>query len=167
MGRVTAPSNHGTQSLTVIIQQPHLLPHKPSKMGSTAVDNGVYETSDTGRTGSSSLDSSMACRSEAPLSVRGAANIDSILPKITAQLAERMQTDNPKIDMSTSENWLMREELVKLYKDAIVQKLKPSVRSSCGCNFQQTGYSRFAALVLPKWIFGRPRTPRGNSHICQ
>jgi hypothetical protein len=43
------------------------------------------------------------------LSKRGAENVDVVMPRISAAVQERSK-DNPNIDMSTSENCLMRDE---------------------------------------------------------
>ncbi|KAK8092443.1 uncharacterized protein PG998_014928 [Apiospora kogelbergensis] len=52
------------------------------------------------------------------LSVRGAANVDAILPRISAAVEERAKKENTNIDLGTSENWLIRDELIALSKDA-------------------------------------------------
>ncbi|KAI1647341.1 putative ACC synthase [Daldinia loculata] len=51
------------------------------------------------------------------LSARGTANVAAIFPKISNAVAER--EENPCIDMGTSENWLLRNELVQFYKRAV------------------------------------------------
>jgi gliotoxin/aspirochlorine biosynthesis aminotransferase len=53
------------------------------------------------------------------LSRRGAGNVDAILPRISAAVAERAKKCNPNIDLGTSENWLIRRELIELTKLAI------------------------------------------------
>ncbi|CAJ2504446.1 Uu.00g118400.m01.CDS01 [Anthostomella pinea] len=54
------------------------------------------------------------------LSRRGAANVQAVWPRISKAAEEReRQAGNPCIDLSTSENWLLRNELIDLYKQAI------------------------------------------------
>lgn len=60
------------------------------------------------------------------LSKRGAGNVDAILPRISAAVAERTKNNlrsNPNIDLGTSENWLIRPELIELTKAAINDSL--------------------------------------------
>ncbi|KAL5364141.1 PLP-dependent transferase [Aspergillus floccosus] len=45
------------------------------------------------------------------------------MPKISAAVAERTRLDNPNIDLSTAENWLLRDELLDICKDAITKNL--------------------------------------------
>lgn len=52
----------------------------------------------------------------------------AILPKIAATIAERTNArTSRKIDLSTAENWLIRPELVEIYKDAIQNQLTVAV----------------------------------------
>lgn len=60
---------------------------------------------------------------EMGLSHRGAANFDAILPRISAAVEERSKKENTNIDLGTSENWLLRNELVGLCKEAVQQNL--------------------------------------------
>lgn len=64
----------------------------------------------------------------AGLSKRGAANVDKIMPGISAALLERTKPTAPRIDLSTAENWLLRDEIIELTKDGIRDGLKPHVR---------------------------------------
>ncbi|CAI6334305.1 unnamed protein product [Periconia digitata] len=61
------------------------------------------------------------------LSTRGAANVSIIWPKIANAVAEREEKgrskENTVIDLSTSENWLIRDELIEFYKTAIQSDL--------------------------------------------
>jgi aspartate/methionine/tyrosine aminotransferase len=65
------------------------------------------------------------------LSKRGAANVSIIWPKIANAVAEREEKgqmkENSVIDLSTSENWLIRNELIDLYKKAIQENLAAHV----------------------------------------
>jgi hypothetical protein len=61
------------------------------------------------------------------MSKRGFANVESIMPKINAQVAERMKTHNFNIDLSTAENCLIRPEVVEIYKKAINDGLSATV----------------------------------------
>ncbi|EFE29743.1 aminotransferase GliI [Trichophyton benhamiae CBS 112371] len=61
----------------------------------------------------------------AGLSKRGAANVDKIMPGISAALLERTKPTAPRIDLSTAENWLLRDEIIELTKDGIRDGLKP------------------------------------------
>ncbi|POR35309.1 1-aminocyclopropane-1-carboxylate synthase-like protein 1 [Tolypocladium paradoxum] len=58
----------------------------------------------------------------AELSSRMQRPASAILPKIAATIAERTGTTR-KIDLATAENWLIRPELVEIYKDAIEKSL--------------------------------------------
>lgn len=53
----------------------------------------------------------------------------AILPKIAATIAERTSATR-KIDLSTAENWLIRPEVVEIYKSALQKNLTASVRTS-------------------------------------
>ncbi|KAF3896639.1 hypothetical protein GTR04_1230 [Trichophyton interdigitale] len=59
------------------------------------------------------------------LSKRGAANVDKIMPGISAALLERTKPTAPRIDLSTAENWLLRDEIIEVTKDGIRDGLKP------------------------------------------
>ena len=61
--------------------------------------------------------------SEGGLSARGWANVGEIMPKISAAVKERVLQDNPSIDLASAENWLIRQELLDICKDAISSKL--------------------------------------------
>lgn len=50
------------------------------------------------------------------------------MPKIKGAVNERMSKTTTNIDLSTSENWLLRPELVEICQDAIAQTLSPKVR---------------------------------------
>jgi len=63
------------------------------------------------------------------LSPRGAGNVDAILEKINAAVKERANKTNSNIDLGTSENWLIRDELIEIYKLAIQNNLASKVRS--------------------------------------
>lgn len=63
------------------------------------------------------------------LSGRGFANVEAILPKISAQVAERTKTSDFKIDLATAENCLIRAEVIEIYKNAI----QGGLISSVGC----------------------------------
>ncbi|KAJ5427440.1 PLP-dependent transferase [Penicillium cf. griseofulvum] len=45
------------------------------------------------------------------------------MPKIQDTVTERARSDNPNIDLSTAENWLIRDELVELCKSSIQETL--------------------------------------------
>jgi hypothetical protein len=64
------------------------------------------------------------------LSKRGAANVDTILPRISAAVAERSDSTVVRIDMSTAENWLLRDEIIELTKEGILSSLSPHVSPS-------------------------------------
>lgn len=59
------------------------------------------------------------------LSTRGAGNVAAIWPQISKAVEEREKqyTAGSSIDMSTSENWLLRDELIQIYKKAIQDDL--------------------------------------------
>ncbi|KAF2259677.1 1-aminocyclopropane-1-carboxylate synthase [Lojkania enalia] len=64
------------------------------------------------------------------LSPRGSANVSAVWPRIRAAVAEREKTASkpansiPSIDLGTSENWLIRKELIALYKAAVNNNLE-------------------------------------------
>lgn len=64
------------------------------------------------------------------LSQRSNAVVQTIMPRISSAVAERTRMDNPKIDLSTAENWLLRDELAEICKDAISEGLEAKVRLS-------------------------------------
>ena len=61
------------------------------------------------------------------MSARGWSNVSAIMPKISAQVAERSRPDNPNIDLATAENWLIRNEIIEICKEAIQIGLHPKV----------------------------------------
>jgi hypothetical protein len=64
------------------------------------------------------------------LSERGGGNVAAIMPKISAAVAERSSKTTTNIDLSTSENWLIRDELVRICKTAVNEKLTAQVMST-------------------------------------
>jgi hypothetical protein len=77
------------------------------------------------------------------LSSRGAANVEAIWPRISAAATEReknsqtgteeLNTQTLCIDLGTSENWVIREELIDLYKNAVHNHLSDRV---CNARFR-------------------------------
>jgi gliotoxin/aspirochlorine biosynthesis aminotransferase len=61
------------------------------------------------------------------LSTRMSKSVASMLPHLTATISERMSKGPARIDLATSENWLLRPELVEICKDAIAQSLTADV----------------------------------------
>jgi aspartate/methionine/tyrosine aminotransferase len=57
----------------------------------------------------------------ARMSQRGNSNVKTIMPKIGAAVSERSQ--GTKIDLASAENWLLRDELLDICKDAITSDL--------------------------------------------
>ncbi|KAK7516254.1 pyridoxal phosphate-dependent transferase [Phyllosticta citriasiana] len=62
------------------------------------------------------------------LSERMNGTVESVMPKIAIQVAQR-SSSNPPIDFGTAENWLIRSELVDFFKDAISKRLNKQVLS--------------------------------------
>ncbi|KAI0902708.1 1-aminocyclopropane-1-carboxylate synthase 7 [Ustulina deusta] len=60
---------------------------------------------------------------EFELSSRGAANVAAIWPRISNAVQERENIQSSVIDMTTSENFLLRDELIEFYKAAMNQGL--------------------------------------------
>ncbi|KAI1317924.1 PLP-dependent transferase [Xylariaceae sp. FL0255] len=61
------------------------------------------------------------------LSDRGAANVAAIWPRISNAVSERERTSaapSDLIDMNSSENWVLRDELMDLYKQAVNADLR-------------------------------------------
>lgn len=50
--------------------------------------------------------------------------VSALLPTVDAKTAERASN---KLDLATAEHWLIRPELVKLYKHFILKHLDPKV----------------------------------------
>lgn len=80
------------------------------------------------------------------LSPRGAGNVDAILEKINAAVEERAKQNNTNIDLGTSENWLIRDELMKICKDAIQNCMVAKVRA--------TGFPTGSRTLPPPLSFG-------------
>lgn len=58
------------------------------------------------------------------LSSRGRNNVDNLMPKIAAMVAIKTeQRSTPVVDLGTAENWLMRQELVALFKTKLFERL--------------------------------------------
>lgn len=54
--------------------------------------------------------------------------MEAIWPRIASAVADReQQTEDSSIDMGTSENWLLRHELIDLYKRAVQDDLASKV----------------------------------------
>ena len=69
----------------------------------------------------------MSVLTKPKLSKRGGGSVAAILPKIKDAIERRLNPDSNLIDLSTAENWLIRSELVDLYKSSITQDLTPEV----------------------------------------
>lgn len=63
------------------------------------------------------------------LSSRMSATIATVLPKIAVTVAERSHARASKIDLATAENWLVRHELVAIYKEAIARDFNREVNT--------------------------------------
>ena len=70
---------------------------------------------------------------KAGISQRGWSNVAMIMPKIRGAVAERANKTSSNIDLSTAENWLIREEVLEICRTAIQDNLKPKV---CHNGFQ-------------------------------
>lgn len=53
--------------------------------------------------------------------------IAAVMPKIAVTVANRTSTATPRIDLATAENWLVHEELVTLFMEAIAKNLDRGV----------------------------------------
>lgn len=62
------------------------------------------------------------------LSSRMGGPVAAILPKVAATIEGRTSSKS-RIDLSTAENWLIRQELISLYKEAIDQQLSKQILS--------------------------------------
>ncbi|PGH15386.1 hypothetical protein AJ80_05570 [Polytolypa hystricis UAMH7299] len=98
------------------------------------------------------------------LSKRSSEVVESIMPKISAAVAERTKRDNPNIDLSTAENWLLRQELMELFKDGLNQEFGSRHFS------YPNGFSGDPDLVeaLSKFFneYFAPHVPVESSHIA-
>ena len=61
------------------------------------------------------------------LSSRMESIIATVLPRIAVTVAERSSAGRPKIDLSTAENWLVRRELLGIFKEAFAQDVNVEV----------------------------------------
>lgn len=61
------------------------------------------------------------------LSQRGSGNVEKIWPRISSAAAERENKSDPVIDLGTSENWLIRKELLEIYKSAVAENFSDRV----------------------------------------
>lgn len=61
------------------------------------------------------------------LSARGRSNVELIMPMISKLIAEKQRSQDITIDLSTAENWLIRNELIDIFKAAIAENLIPRV----------------------------------------
>lgn len=55
--------------------------------------------------------------------------IAAVLPQIAVTVAERSSSGPPKIDLATAENWLVRRELVSIYKEAFATEANVEVNT--------------------------------------
>ncbi|OJD30970.1 1-aminocyclopropane-1-carboxylate synthase [Diplodia corticola] len=97
------------------------------------------------------------------LSERMRDTVESIVPKIATQVAQR-SSSNPPVDLGTAENWLIRSELVDFFKDAISKNLVEQDLS------YQKGFAGdpnvIAALADTFNRLFSPRIPVEPSHIA-
>lgn len=57
------------------------------------------------------------------VSTRMSTVIAAVMPKIAVTVANRTSTATPRIDLATAENWLVRDELVTLFMEAVAKDL--------------------------------------------
>lgn len=63
------------------------------------------------------------------LSNRARYNVDVFMPSISAKVKQKTSAASEQkiIDLATAENWLMRDELVGIFKDSISRELGSAV----------------------------------------
>lgn len=61
------------------------------------------------------------------LSTRMRNIIATVMPKIAATVAQKTSTSHSVVDLATAENWLVRDELLAIFKEAIARDLIPEV----------------------------------------
>ena len=61
------------------------------------------------------------------VSTRMSTVIAAVMPKIAVTVANRTSSATPNIDLATAENWLVRDELVTLFMEAVAKNLDPKV----------------------------------------
>lgn len=93
------------------------------------------------------------------LSTRGAENVAAIWPRIVNAVKEREKqyTAGSNIDMSTSENWLLRDELMQHYKQAIQDNLYSRVRNIPSGQPRKPILILYLAFIIsgrPQWRLG-------------
>ncbi|KAK8044766.1 hypothetical protein PG993_004790 [Apiospora rasikravindrae] len=99
------------------------------------------------------------------LSVRGTANVNAIWPRINKAATEREEPEDTScIDLSSSENWLLRGELIVLYKNAIRDNLLDRHLSYPDGFSGDTGLLK--ALVQFFNTYFRPRIPVAKEHLA-
>ena len=64
------------------------------------------------------------------LSIRATQNIDVFLPTISARVAQKLNQKHDIIDLATAENWLMREELLALFREKLLESTQSKVSLS-------------------------------------
>lgn len=64
------------------------------------------------------------------LSDRGMSNVTTVIPRIPKTILEAGNTHDEEeiIDMSVAENWLIRDEILKIEKEVVEKKLRSEVR---------------------------------------
>ena len=73
------------------------------------------------------VENSIIMTSPHGLSSRMTGIVAAVLPRIAVTVAERSSAQLPKIDLATAENWLVRDELVGIYKEAFARDVTEDV----------------------------------------
>lgn len=71
------------------------------------------------------------------LSSRGRRNVDVIMPRFPVAILEAKE-DSDLVDLGAAENWVARDAMVELSREAINTKLEPKV----------SDYERFKQILL-------------------
>ena len=61
------------------------------------------------------------------VSTRMSTVIAAVMPKIAVTVANKTSTATPNIDLATAENWLVRDELITLFMEAVAKNLNHRV----------------------------------------
>lgn len=59
------------------------------------------------------------------LSKRGWSNVESILPKTSAPVQQRIIVESDNVNLATEENWMLRQELIEMCHSFVEKRLRP------------------------------------------
>ncbi|KAI9792514.1 MAG: hypothetical protein M1816_002034 [Peltula sp. TS41687] len=99
------------------------------------------------------------------LSVRARSNVELVMPILRKMIEEKKHALDTAIDLSTAENWLIRNELLHIYKTALAENITPR-QLSYPDGFMFGDSSLLGALATLFNTYFKPRIPVEPSHIA-